>query len=63
MFPAFLKLTVDEVHLEMASREFSEIELIAEISQAMDVAVGVIDVKSIFPRAAGRSGGTRPSFA
>jgi len=48
MFPAFLKLTVDEVHLEMASREFSEIELIGEISQAMDVAVGVIDVKSYF---------------
>ena len=48
MFPAFLGLTVDEVHLEMASREFSELELIAQIAEAMDVAVGVIDVKSYY---------------
>jgi 5-methyltetrahydropteroyltriglutamate--homocysteine methyltransferase len=48
MFPAFLGLTVDEVHVEMASREFSEIELIAPIAQSMDVAVGVIDVKSYY---------------
>jgi 5-methyltetrahydropteroyltriglutamate--homocysteine methyltransferase len=48
MFPAFLKLTVDEVHLEMASREFSEIELIAQIAETMDVAVGIIDVKSYY---------------
>lgn len=48
MFPAFLALTVDEVHVEMASREFSEIELIAPIAQSMDVAVGVIDVKSYY---------------
>jgi 5-methyltetrahydropteroyltriglutamate--homocysteine methyltransferase len=48
MFPAFLKLTVDEVHLEMASREFSEIELIARIAETMDVAVGIIDVKSYY---------------
>ena len=32
MFPAFLGLAVDELHLEMASREFSELELIAEIA-------------------------------
>ena len=29
MFPAFLDLTVDEMHVEMASREFAEIELIS----------------------------------
>jgi hypothetical protein len=31
MFPGFLNLDVDEIHLEMASREFSELELIADI--------------------------------
>jgi 5-methyltetrahydropteroyltriglutamate--homocysteine methyltransferase len=48
MFPAFLKLNVDEIHLEMASREFAELELIAEIAKTKDVAVGVIDVKSYY---------------
>jgi 5-methyltetrahydropteroyltriglutamate--homocysteine methyltransferase len=49
MFPAFHELRVDEVHLEMASREFSEIDLIAEIARrGKDVAVGVIDVKSYY---------------
>ena len=28
MFPAFLDLHVDEIHVEMASREFAEIEII-----------------------------------
>jgi 5-methyltetrahydropteroyltriglutamate--homocysteine methyltransferase len=48
MFPAFLDLQVDEIHLEMASREFAELELIAEIAKTKDVAVGVIDVKSYY---------------
>src|SRR5437016_4712320 len=48
MFPAFLALKVDEVHLEMASREFAEIELIQCIAERMDVAVGIIDVKSYY---------------
>ncbi|MDA1276554.1 MAG: cobalamin-independent methionine synthase II family protein [Verrucomicrobia bacterium] len=48
MFPAFLRLNVDELHLEMASREFAEIEIISEIAEKMDVAVGIIDVKSYF---------------
>ncbi|HEY8561642.1 MAG TPA: hypothetical protein VIL74_14800 [Pyrinomonadaceae bacterium] len=48
MFPAFLKMKADEFHLEMASREFSELEIIAEISQTKDVAVGVVDVKSYY---------------
>jgi len=48
MFPAFLDLNVDEIHLEMASREFSELELIKEISARHDVAVGIIDVKSYY---------------
>jgi 5-methyltetrahydropteroyltriglutamate--homocysteine methyltransferase len=46
MFPAFLELAVDEIHLEMASREFAEIELIGEIAKRKDVAVGIVDVKS-----------------
>lgn len=48
MFPAFLDFEVDELHLEMASREFSEIEVISEISDRMDVAVGIVDVKSYY---------------
>ena len=48
MFPTFLNLTVDELHLEMASREFAELELIAPIAEKMDVAVGIIDVKSYY---------------
>ena len=48
MYPAFLKLQVDEVHLEMASREFAEIELIRTISEAADVAVGIVDVKNYY---------------
>jgi 5-methyltetrahydropteroyltriglutamate--homocysteine methyltransferase len=49
LFPAFLDLPVDEMHLEMASREFSEIERIRAIAErGIDVAVGVIDVKSYY---------------
>jgi 5-methyltetrahydropteroyltriglutamate--homocysteine methyltransferase len=48
MFPAFLDLHADEIHLEMASREFAEIELIGQIAQRTDVAVGIIDVKSYY---------------
>lgn len=48
MFPAFLQMNADEIHLEMASREFSELEIIGEISKVKDVAVGIIDVKSYY---------------
>jgi len=48
MYPAFLELRVDEVHLEMASREFAEIELIRPIAEVMDVAVGIVDVKNYY---------------
>jgi len=49
LFPAFFELPVDEIHLEMASREFAEIELIGEIARRnIDVAVGIIDVKSYY---------------
>jgi 5-methyltetrahydropteroyltriglutamate--homocysteine methyltransferase len=48
MFPAFLDFTLDEVHVEMASREFAELEIIGEIAKRHDVAVGIIDVKSYY---------------
>src|SRR5687767_6170700 len=48
MFPAFLGFNVDEIHVEMASREFAEIDLIAGIAKSKDVAVGIIDVKSYY---------------
>ena len=49
LFPTFLDLPVDEIHLEMASREFSEIDRIREIAdRGIDVAVGIIDVKSYY---------------
>jgi 5-methyltetrahydropteroyltriglutamate--homocysteine methyltransferase len=48
MFPAFLDLDVDEVHLEMASREFAEIESIPRIAEVMEVAVGIVDVKNYY---------------
>jgi 5-methyltetrahydropteroyltriglutamate--homocysteine methyltransferase len=48
MLPDFLDLAVNEVHLEMANREFAEVELLAEFAQRMDVAVGIVDVKSYY---------------
>lgn len=48
MFPAFLDMKVDELHVEMAGREFAELEIIGQIAQRMDVAVGIIDVKSYY---------------
>jgi 5-methyltetrahydropteroyltriglutamate--homocysteine methyltransferase len=48
MFPDFLDMKVDEVHLEMSSREFAEIEMIEEIAKVKDVAIGIVDVKSYY---------------
>jgi 5-methyltetrahydropteroyltriglutamate--homocysteine methyltransferase len=49
MFPAFLAMDADELHLEMASREFAELEAIEQVTAAgKDVGVGVIDVKSYY---------------
>jgi 5-methyltetrahydropteroyltriglutamate--homocysteine methyltransferase len=48
MFPAFLELQADEIHLEMASREFAELEIIQKIAEVKDVAIGIIDVKSYY---------------
>jgi 5-methyltetrahydropteroyltriglutamate--homocysteine methyltransferase len=48
MFPAFLAMKVDEIHVEMASREFAELEIIGRIAEKVDVAVGIVDVKSYY---------------
>ena len=48
MFPAFLEMRVDEIHVEMASREFAELEILRPIAERMDAAVGIIDVKSYY---------------
>jgi len=48
LFPAFLDFACDEMHVEMASREFAELELIREIAARFDVAVGIVDVKSYY---------------
>ncbi|MCC6880732.1 MAG: methionine synthase [Verrucomicrobiales bacterium] len=46
LFPDFLDLAVEELHVEMANREYAELEIIRPIAERMDVAVGIIDVKS-----------------
>jgi 5-methyltetrahydropteroyltriglutamate--homocysteine methyltransferase len=46
LFPAFLDLAADEVHVEMANREYAELEVIRPMAERYDVAVGIIDVKS-----------------
>jgi 5-methyltetrahydropteroyltriglutamate--homocysteine methyltransferase len=48
MFPAFLGMQVDEIHVEMASREFAELEIIEKLAEHKDVAVGIVDVKSYY---------------
>lgn len=48
MFPDFLGFAVDEIHVEMSSREFAEIEIIEQIARQKDVAVGIVDVKSYY---------------
>jgi 5-methyltetrahydropteroyltriglutamate--homocysteine methyltransferase len=48
MLPDFLDLNVNEVHLELANREFAEVELLKEFAQKMDVAAGIVDVKNYY---------------
>lgn len=48
MLPDFLDLTVDELHSEMTILNFEEIHLLERFAEKMDVAVGVIDVKSYY---------------
>src|ERR1019366_6293482 len=48
MLPDFLDFDVNEIHIEMANREFSEIELLKPFAEQMNVAVGIIDVKNYY---------------
>ncbi len=49
MFPDFLDLKVDEMHLEMATLQFVSLPLIQQIAEAgIDAAVGIVDVKSYY---------------
>ena len=48
MLPDFLDLAVNEIHIEMANREFSEIELLKPFAEKLNVAVGIIDVKNYY---------------
>ena len=49
MFPAFLGFSADEIHVEMASREFAELGVLTQIADAGKIAaVGIIDVKSYY---------------
>jgi 5-methyltetrahydropteroyltriglutamate--homocysteine methyltransferase len=46
LFPHLGQSNVNQLALEFASRELSEIELLAELPPTMDVAVGLVDVKN-----------------
>ena len=48
LFPKAMEMRADQFALEFASREFAEIDLLAEIAQEKEVAVGVVDVKNIW---------------
>jgi len=48
MLPDFLEMTIDEMHFEMANREFAELELLQPFAEKMNVAVGIIDVKNYY---------------
>jgi 5-methyltetrahydropteroyltriglutamate--homocysteine methyltransferase len=46
LFPHIGRAKVNQLALEFASRELAEIELLAELHETMDVAVGLVDVKN-----------------
>lgn len=48
MFPDFLDMHVDEMHIETVTTNFVFLDLIEQISKKMDAAVGIIDVKSYY---------------
>ena len=46
LFPHIGRVAVNQLALEFASRELAEVELLAELPETMDVAVGLVDVKN-----------------
>lgn len=48
LFPKAMEMRADQFALEFASREFAEMELLGEIAQEKEAAVGVLDVKNLW---------------
>jgi 5-methyltetrahydropteroyltriglutamate--homocysteine methyltransferase len=46
LFPHVGRAKVNQLALEFASREMAEVELLAQLPETMDVAVGLVDVKN-----------------
>lgn len=46
LFPQIGQAKVQQLALEFASREMAEVELLGELPESMDVAVGLVDVKN-----------------
>jgi 5-methyltetrahydropteroyltriglutamate--homocysteine methyltransferase len=46
LFPHLGRVPVNQLALEFASRELAEVELLAQLPETMDVAVGLVDVKN-----------------
>ena len=46
LFPHIGRAKVDQLALEFASRELAEVELLRQLPESMDVAVGLVDVKN-----------------
>jgi 5-methyltetrahydropteroyltriglutamate--homocysteine methyltransferase len=46
LFPQIGRAPVNQLALEFASRELAEVELLADLPDTMDVAVGLVDVKN-----------------
>jgi 5-methyltetrahydropteroyltriglutamate--homocysteine methyltransferase len=46
LFPHIGRAKVNQLALEFASREMAEVDLLAQLPETMDVAVGLIDVKN-----------------
>ena len=48
IFDEMMAFKVDQLLLEFANREMAEIDLLAEVAQEKEVAIGVVDVKSYY---------------
>lgn len=48
IFDEMMAFNVDQLLLEFANREMAEVEILAEVAQEKEVAVGVVDVKSYY---------------
>ena len=46
LFPHIGRAKIDQLAMEFASREMAEVELLAELPDSMNVAVGLVDVKN-----------------